>query len=441
MYLKIICHKKIYFNLILFFVFTSLSADTQKISSNIKQENKKSQAVQNCSKHGTRPKLDQSKIQADKTEKNSSSFNFPIRVLLDLQNNKELVDWTLESDNGFIVINARHKKKIFIPSNKLNIKMGTNKWLLNGSGQHSQTLFILPKSGCLKFNEFIYDGAFALASIGDKGYLVNHLDLEDYVASVMKSESWPGWPDEINKAFSICFRSYGVAKILEQRQIYKNKKLAIPYDIKNSNHHQVYKGCRNTDFFKKITKQTERLVLTHNNKPIVAMFDISCGGVIPAHLNGLDFKKAPYLARSYKCNYCKNYNLTNWSSQYAFKDLEKLLNAEFNNFGKLLDIQITKKDKAGVVEQLSIKGSRRTLTITAKKFKQLVKNLKSLCFTLVTRKNNLILNGKGYGHLAGLCQRGAHTMVMQGWSDRDILKFYYPGTTLMRLKYKANTNP
>ncbi len=32
-------------------------------------------------------------------------------------------------------------------------------------------------------------------------FLVNHLDLEDYVLSVLPYESLPEWPDEVHKAF------------------------------------------------------------------------------------------------------------------------------------------------------------------------------------------------------------------------------------------------
>ena len=37
--------------------------------------------------------------------------------------------------------------------------------------------------------------------------------------------------------------------------------------------------------------------------------------------------------------------------------------------------------------------------------------------------------GRGYGHGVGLCQWGAKAMAEQGYSARQILEFYYPGTT------------
>ena len=37
--------------------------------------------------------------------------------------------------------------------------------------------------------------------------LINIVELENYIFSVLKTESWPGWPLEVNKAFAIASRS------------------------------------------------------------------------------------------------------------------------------------------------------------------------------------------------------------------------------------------
>ena len=38
-------------------------------------------------------------------------------------------------------------------------------------------------------------------------------------------------------------------------------------------------------------------------------------------------------------------------------------------------------------------------------------------------------SGRGYGHGVGMCQWGAKGMAEQGYTARQILEFYYPGTT------------
>ena len=47
--------------------------------------------------------------------------------------------------------------------------------------------------------------------------LLIFLDLESYVFSVLKTESWPGWPLEINKVMAVVCRTYVLHHILTPR--------------------------------------------------------------------------------------------------------------------------------------------------------------------------------------------------------------------------------
>jgi stage II sporulation protein D len=41
-----------------------------------------------------------------------------------------------------------------------------------------------------------------------------------------------------------------------------------------------------------------------------------------------------------------------------------------------------------------------------------------------------IIEGKGYGHGVGMCQWTALDMAKRGMNYREILSFFYPGTTV-----------
>ena len=47
--------------------------------------------------------------------------------------------------------------------------------------------------------------------------------------------------------------------------------------------------------------------------------------------------------------------------------------------------------------------------------------------------DSLTFTGKGFGHYVGMCQFGALGMAEAGYSARDILKHYYPGSDLTLL--------
>ena len=55
-------------------------------------------------------------------------------------------------------------------------------------------------------------------------------------------------------------------------------------------------------------------------------------------------------------------------------------------------------------------------------------HLYSSAFVVERAGKRFVLRGAGWGHGVGLCQIGAAVMAAQGYSYRQILQHYYPGT-------------
>jgi stage II sporulation protein D len=51
-------------------------------------------------------------------------------------------------------------------------------------------------------------------------------------------------------------------------------------------------------------------------------------------------------------------------------------------------------------------------------------------FTVKKDEDSIIFEGKGYGHGVGLCQWSALQMAREGKNYKEILSFFYPGTTI-----------
>jgi stage II sporulation protein D len=263
-------------------------------------------------------------------------------------------------------------------------------------------------------------------------YIVNGVGLEDYVYSVLGSESWPGWPLEINKVLAIIFRSYVVAKRIEART---KKKLGRDffYDVLSTNMHQTYRGSHNHHILRQAVSETKGMVLAHNQKPILAMYDACCGGVIPADIHGIDFTNAPYLARPYACTFCEQSCSYAWSATYTFSEMIDFIKAYDKRVTSIHHIQITNKDKAGIVHEVVVRSGKKKIKISGKKTYSLFKDIKSYSFSIEKQHNSCVFKGKGYGHHLGLCQWGARELVKRGWSCTNILNFYYPGTRIMKI--------
>ncbi len=359
-------------------------------------------------------------------------LDIPIRVLLH-ENTLKDTKWTLASNEGFVVYAPESKKKTIFTSTGLTVTYKNGAFYANGQKQPDTHIFIMPLGGFISKGLINYDGVFSITKVKDTAYLVNHLDLEEYLQSVLRHEGMPGWPDEVQKAFCIAFRSYGISKILEQRALKEKNRWPYPYDIKNTNSHQIYGGHEKRACFKKIVEATRGVVLAHDKKPILAMFDIACGGVIPANKKGVHFDKAPYLERKYPCHYCKEHRFYKWEIEYSFAELEKGLRKIIPHLGKLRDIKIGSFDQAGVAQNIRVRGSHKWFSISASRFRSQFKSLRSLCFDFNRNGAAVTISGKGHGHHLGLCQWGAYFMVKKGWDYKKVLQFYYPNTTFMKL--------
>lgn len=362
-------------------------------------------------------------------------LEIPIRVLLDEQICEKDVHWKLGSQGGFLVFAPETKEKVVYQMQSIQVTCKDGAFYINGKKQATLHLFVIPLNGPVLFAKNIYDGVLALTLYKGTAYLVNHLDLEDYVLSVLPYESLPRWPDEVHKALCIVFRSYGIAKVLEARSSNKKSGLATPYDIKNTNAHQIYRGRLYSARFKKIIDETRGVVIVDKEgRPILAMFDICCGGVIPGLKKGIHFSKAPYLKRNYACHYCKDFRRYRWNCSYTFEEISDALKKELPQIGQVKDIKIVSFDDAGVVQEVRIRDDKQWYTIPASKLKSCLKGMYSLCFKIQKSGHTIKIAGKGHGHHMGLCQRGAHAMVLAGIPFDKVLSYFYPHTSFRKLK-------
>lgn len=351
-----------------------------------------------------------------------------VRVLLS-DDQSEL--WCISSSRGLVLRDAK-TERLFphaVTCHSLTIQGMNDSLVVNGKKLKSQQAWLEPLDGFLAYNGNEYDGRFLLTYEKNKWFLVNALDVEEYLYSVLKTESWPGWPLEVNKAFAIASRSY----LLHQLLIHEQKD--APYHIKNTNYHQTYQGLHSNDVIRQAVEETRGIFLAHDEYPILAMFDCCCGGVIPAKIaEGIDFAKAPYLARKYPCTYCKDSKLFRWSTSYSVDHFTSVVQeGRTRVLLPIRDIKVAHKDKAGVVHKITIKTQRELFSMKAREVYKLFKGIKSYCFSILKKGKTITVEGKGYGHHMGMCQWGAREMVRLGSSHRDILEFYYPETYFMKL--------
>ncbi|GMU19254.1 MAG: hypothetical protein AMXMBFR12_04460 [Candidatus Babeliales bacterium] len=349
-----------------------------------------------------------------------------VRVLLNESRKPYNCKWEISAKEDLLLGDPEAQTKRHIKNNKVTVTYSNKQFFIDGQPLSLKRFYLIPVGNTISFEGREYHGSLLFTRDTAAIYAINVLDIEDYVCSVLKTESWPGWPLEVNKAFAIASRSYIMG-------IIKNKP-TTPYHVKNTKEHQTYSGVHDNPVLKEAVAQTKGIYLAdQKNEPVLAMFDSCCGGVIPADILGVDFVSAPYLARTYPCIYCKDCRMYNWSIEYPIAHLEKTLKKEIKHLKNMHAVKIAKTDKAGLVQHVSVKSKHANHNLSGKKLYSLLSKVRSFHFTVDCNKTHIKFTGKGVGHHIGLCQWGAREMVAQGYDYKSILNFYYPGTHFMRL--------
>ncbi len=252
---------------------------------------------------------------------------------------------------------------------------------------------------------------------GEKGlYIVNELPLEEYVQDVVASEVNPDWEIEALKAQAVISRTYA----LYQKRLNGNN----IYHIASSVIHQLYKGNNSHARAAQAVQETNGEVLTYNGQIVEALYhSTSCGATeSPEEVFG---KSYPYL-KSVKTD-CEISPYSMWERNIKLSEIEKALNTS-----NIKTINIKSYTSTKRVKQLDIITNKGKITINATDFRKSLgwNKVPSTNFSITQNGDSILLTGNGYGHGVGLCQWCALKLAREGKNYKEILSFYYPGTTI-----------
>lgn len=371
--------------------------------------------------------------------------HYYIRVLVEEHPLKSTIDFELSAPGGFVLESPAHSNitALFnVAKACIQVKEGVFHLVCQDGNvrkiKHNDIEICAPGK-TIELNGFSYQGSVRIVqdAVSKKLCVINILDIEDYLYSVLRYESIPYWPLEAHKVQAVTSRTYA-AYHMRQNRIQKNP---LPYDIKNTTKHQVYNGVHSSEHLRLAVEQTKGMVLTYRGAIALTMFDICCGGIVPGLLKSCDVTK-PYLCRKTQCTYCKGSPHYAWKEVVSTDEMLKLLkkheacNALLGRFGDvLLDMAVVSKDRAGIAYRVKCVGRRRSVLLPASSVKAaLGKRIKSFAFSIKKEGKSFVIQGRGNSHFKGLCQLGAKKMVDQGKSFKEVLRFYFPGTTLCRLR-------
>ena len=176
--------------------------------------------------------------------------------IIDCKTNKLI--YTLEKMQGYEF--KPYKNVIAIKVDGEFMKINSNKVVIKPE-----------ENGFISVKRKWYRGHFELVNNGNGLIVINDIPIEPYIQGVVPSEMPPSWEHEAHKAQAIAARSYALANL--------GKRAKYGYDLNDTPEDQAYGGASaETTQTNDAIKETERIVLIHENKIIPAYYSASAGG-------------------------------------------------------------------------------------------------------------------------------------------------------------------
>lgn len=339
------------------------------------------------------------------------------------------------------------------------------------------------------FRGYRYYGGFEYSRVtGGSLYVINVVDLEDYVKGVVPYEMSASWPQAALQAQAVCARTYAS---------HTTKHLSnYGFDVCNTTDCQVYYGMgSSTANSDQAVDSTAGMCIYYNGSMIDAVYSSSDGGatedaenVWGGKVGYLIGKSDPYESMISIPNY--SYTVT-----YTAAELTDILRTKGYSLGTVANVYVSEYTAVGNVKKVTfVDTAGKTLTVSRSTCRSIFssstygKSVRSMRFqvsggtagsayyvngssntistisgaslisgkgtvsgyngsspyvitssgtaamgsagTTTASADGFTITGTGNGHNVGMSQYGAKAMAEQGYSYRDILNFYYTNITI-----------
>ena len=306
--------------------------------------------------------------------------------------------------------------------------------------------------------------------------VINHVDIEDYIASVVAVEMSPSFELEALKAQAVCARTYALR--------FMDKHKSYGFDMCAGTDCQAYKGASvETEKTTLAAQQTKGMVMRYDGKLIEAVYSATSGGWTE-DVKYVWGSNIPYLQAAEDAYESKNVYGSSWEKEITVEKATEIMDSKGYDLGTITNIEVTESTDHGTATKLVVTGTNGEKTFTKEGCRLAFGSVTlSQAFTVKpvsdnekadpvyayggevsgnvtvlsskgTSKLNLdnvtlqgttvryyvaklmgpvtgfLFNGRGYGHLVGLSQNGANGMAKAGFTFDEILKHYYKGIEL-----------
>ena len=254
------------------------------------------------------------------------------------------------------------------------------------------------------------------------------LPLERYVAAVIAGESATFRSDEALKAMAVTARTYAIQ--------FRGRHANEGYDLCGTTHCQRLEPDHVTPRIDAVARATAGELLWFNGKTIFACYSRDCGGITEDGSAVWGNTGAPFL-RSHPDPYCTRQAATTWNWSATPEQIAAALRkSELRVPAEMSGLAVARKTPSGRARELALTGTGESVRLAASSFRFAIgralgfNTIRSDRWEASVSGERIQFHGIGEGHGVGLCQKGAEQMGIEGRTYREILAFYFPGTSL-----------
>lgn len=273
---------------------------------------------------------------------------------------------------------------------------------------------------------------------GDRLIAVNHLPLEEYIASVIDSEVPATFGIAARQAQAIVARTYAISQMKGHPQ----------FDLFATSRSQRYLGFQYRDAdgrrlageskpSRDIASETAGVICTHKGRVFTAYYSAVCGG---RTINGRTvFTDAVPVVRSVECNWCREADRYRWTTTVPVDEASRLVADHLKlsgvTFGTIRSIALA-PGPSGDLPHYNVTDETASHRIAGTVLRRVMPYgvLHSPDFESSQDATTIRFTGRGHGHGVGFCQWGAAGQAKAGRSALEIIRYYYPGAGTVRLR-------
>lgn len=299
---------------------------------------------------------------------------------------------------------------------------------IGGIGRLTGPVRIVPATdGDLHLDGAGYRGFFDVQAGGGELRVVNHVDLEDYLRGVLPREMSPSWPEAALQAQAVAARTYALYHMI--------KRATESWDVYSTTSSQVY-GGRDVEHpaVDRAVAGTHGSILTWQAGVALTLYHANSGGRT-AGCDAVWGASVPCLVSVPDASSCGLPGFA-WEATVKQQDILDRLAAYGFALPQIDAIEVRSRGDSGRISWLALTAPGRTIQLSGNSFRLMVGPgvVKSTSFQVQQRGDLFVFTGNGYGHGVGMSQWGARAMARRGSSSEEILRCYYPGTTMVSVR-------